>query len=71
MTKLEKAGFTDVRRGEQSTHGIDDCAQYPLFTPELIALMRRLIPPARHGAVARSVLFTARKPGAAGARGSP
>jgi len=32
-----------------------------LFTAELIALMRRLIPPARHATVARSLIFTARK----------
>ena len=40
---------------------IDDCARYPLFTPGLIAVMRRLLPAARHAAVARSVVFTARK----------
>jgi len=42
-------------------YGIGECAQYPLFTTELIALMRRLIPPARHATVARSLIFTARK----------
>jgi len=43
--------------------GVDECEQYPLFTPELIALMRRLIPPARQSSVARSVIFRAHKPG--------
>jgi arsenite methyltransferase len=42
-------------------YGIDECAQYPVFPPDLIALMRRLIPPARHATVARSLIFTARK----------
>lgn len=41
---------------------MDECEQYPLFTPELIALMRRLIPPDRQPRVARSVVFSARKP---------
>lgn len=41
---------------------MDECAQYPMFTPELIGLMRRLIPPERQPHVARSVIFTARKP---------
>ncbi len=41
---------------------MDECEQYPLFTPELIALMRRLIPPVRQSKAARSVIFTARKP---------
>lgn len=40
---------------------IDDCARYPLFTPGLIATMRRLLPPERHVRVARSVVFTATK----------
>jgi len=62
VTKLQKIGFADIRRGEELPFGIDECAQYPLFTPELIALMRRLIPPQRHATVARSVIFTARKP---------
>lgn len=42
--------------------GVNECEQYPLFTPELIALMRRLIPPARQAKAARSVIFTATKP---------
>jgi arsenite methyltransferase len=59
---LEKTGFVDIRRGAEVRYGIDECAQYPLFTPELIALMRRLIPSSRHATVARSLIFTARKP---------
>jgi hypothetical protein len=61
---LRNIGFVDIRRGEEVPYGIDECAQYPLFTPELIGLMRRLIPAARHATVARSVIFTARKGGA-------
>ena len=56
-------GFTDIRRGAEVRYGIDECAQYPLFTKDLIALMRRVIPPARHSTVARSLIFTARKLG--------
>lgn len=52
----------DIQRGEELPVGVDDCEQYPLFTPELIALMRRLIPPERQATVARSVIFSARKP---------
>lgn len=51
-------------RGEELPYGVDECEHYPMFTPELIALMRRLIPPERQPKVARSVIFTARKPGA-------
>jgi len=59
---LQKIGFHDIQRGEELPFGVDECEQYPLFTPELIALMRRLIPPARQAKVARSVIFKARKP---------
>ena len=62
MTKLQKAGFADVRRGEELPFGIDEAARYPLFTPELIALMRRAIPTERHATVLRSVIYTAWKP---------
>ena len=61
MTKLQKAGFVDVRRGEELPFGIDEAARYPLFTPDLIALMRRVIPAERHATVLRSVIYTAWK----------
>lgn len=38
---------------------IDDLMLYPLFTPELIGLMRKLIPEHRQAAVATSVVLTA------------
>jgi arsenite methyltransferase len=38
---------------------IDDCELYPLFLPEVIALMRRLIPVERHGRVAVAVVVKA------------
>ena len=41
---------------------VDDCARYPLFPPALIQRMRQLLPPERRRAVARSLVFTARKP---------
>ena len=64
MHKLRKIGFVDVRRGEELPYGVEECAQYPMFTPDLLALMRRLIPPERQARVASSVIFLARKPGA-------
>jgi hypothetical protein len=41
--------------------GIDDVAQYPLFTKELIGLMRELIPREQQNAVATSVIARARR----------
>ncbi len=59
--KLERAGFDQVSIGERRPFGIDDVASYPLFTPELIAVMRRTIPAVRQGCVATAVVAHARK----------
>ncbi len=50
-----------MQRGKELPFGIDDCAQYPVFTAELLDLMRRHIPRERWERVARSATFTARK----------
>lgn len=42
--------------------GIEEAALYPLFTEELIEVMRRTIPPERHSHVATGVIVKARKP---------
>lgn len=55
-------GFTDVWIGEHIPYGVEQAALYPLFTPELIDLMKELIPPERLASVAVSVIATARKP---------
>ena len=61
---LERAGFRDVEVLERQALGIDDCDLYPLFTDEVIRLMRELIPPERQGEVAISAIFRAVLPSA-------
>jgi arsenite methyltransferase len=60
--KLEKAGFTDVRVRSREPLSIDDVALYPLFSEEVIRLMRRMIPAERQRAVAVAVVVTASVP---------
>ena len=60
VEKLEKAGFSAIDVRHREPVSVDDLALYPLFTPELIQLMRTLIPPERQSAVATSVVLTAR-----------
>lgn len=60
--KLRKVGFADVWIGEKVPYGIDQAALYPLFSIELVQLMRRLIPRERQDRVAISVIAKARKP---------
>ena len=61
VEKLEQAGFGDVEIHQREPASVDDLALYPLFTDELIELMRTLIPPERQTAVATAVVVTARK----------
>ncbi len=62
VTKLGRAGFADIRIVERTKFGIDDSAQYPLFTDDLIELMRRTIPSEQHDSVAVSIVLEARLP---------
>lgn len=57
--KLDRAGFTDIVVHSREPLSIDDCALYPLFSDEVIDLMKRLIPMERHQAVATAVIITA------------
>ena len=61
VEKLEKAGFSELYVHHREPVSVDDLALYPLFTPELIELMRTLIPPDRQNAVATAVVITARR----------
>ena len=61
VEKLEKAGFGDIEVHHREPMSVDDLTLYPLFTDELIELMRTLIPPERQTAVATSVVITARQ----------
>jgi hypothetical protein len=38
------------------------CALYPLFTDQLLDLLRRLVPAERHDRIAMSVFVSGRKP---------
>jgi arsenite methyltransferase len=64
--KLERAGFTEIAVRHREPMSVDDCALYPLFTDDLIELMRSLIPSDQQRAVATSIVVTARLPAKAG-----
>ena len=61
VRKLEMAGFQDVEVLHREPLSIDDCQLYPLFSDDVIDLMRRLIPADRHPAVAVAVVVRARR----------
>ncbi len=60
--KLDRAGEVDIEMRERSSLTLDDVALYPLFTPEVLSLMRRLLPDATRQHIATSVIARARKP---------
>jgi arsenite methyltransferase len=60
--KLDRTGLVDVEMSERSMLTLDDVALYPLFTPEVLALMRRVLPDDTRRHIATSVIVRARKP---------
>ena len=66
--KLDRAGLVDVEMSERSMLTLDDVALYPLFTPEVLSLMRRVLPDDTRQHIATSVIVRARKPAAASRR---
>jgi arsenite methyltransferase len=59
VDKLERAGFAEFTVHERRPVSIDGLTVYPLFTDELIELMRKLIAPDRQRAVATAIVVTA------------
>ena len=60
VTKLERAGFAEIEILEGSPMGVDDCALYPLFTTEVLDLMRTVIPPERQQEIGTAIVVRAR-----------
>jgi len=47
---------------DRRAFGLDDLHRYPLFAPEFLEFLRRLMPPSRHAELVLSVVITAHKP---------
>jgi arsenite methyltransferase len=62
LHKLARTGFEDAEVVYRAPLSIDDCALYPLFSDEVIRLMRTLIPIEHHARVAVAVVVKARLP---------
>jgi arsenite methyltransferase len=60
--KLANARLVDIELSERTPLTIDDVALYPLFTPQVLSLMRRLLPTAAQQRVAISLIARAHKP---------
>jgi quercetin dioxygenase-like cupin family protein len=62
LHKLYRAGFEGAEVVYRAPLSIDDCALYPLFSDEVIRLMRTLIPIEHHARVAVAVVVKAQLP---------
>ena len=62
MKKVFNVGFEEIQVVERRACGLDDLARYPLFAPDFIDFLRRVMPPHRHAELASSIVLTARKP---------
>ena len=62
LHKLYRAGFEGAEVVDRAPLSIDDCALYPLFSDEVIRLMRTLIPIEHHAQVAVAVVIKAQLP---------
>ena len=62
VTKLERVGFDNVRLCNRFGFSLDRAADYPLFTADLIELMKKLIPAGKRGQVAVSLIVKADLP---------
>ena len=60
--KLENVGFHDVELCNRFGFPLSRAADYPLFTPDLVELMERLIPDDKKGQVAVSLIVRASLP---------
>ena len=60
VENLTRAGFTDVRVHERVPYGLDDLAAEPTFPADLVALMRRLLPPRLQARVGVRIVLEAR-----------
>lgn len=65
VAKLTRAGFEEIEVRERRPMSVEDAALYPLFTDELLELMRTLIPAERQGELAVAVVVTAELPAGA------
>lgn len=61
VEKLERAGFEEIEVVERLPLGVDDAELYPLFTADVLELMRTLIEPERQRRVAVAIVVRARR----------
>jgi hypothetical protein len=62
LKKFFNVGFDAIETQDRRPYGLDDLTRYPLFAPEFLAFLRRVMPPHRHAELVFSLVVTARRP---------
>jgi len=62
LKKFHNVGFEGVEVVARRPFGLGELVRYPLFAPEFLDFLRRVIPSHRHGELVYSIVVTARKP---------
>jgi len=65
-------GFDAIKTHGRQPFGLADLTRYPLFAPDFLDFLSRVMPAHRHAELVFSIIVTARKPAAAAeAPGAP
>ena len=59
-------GFDAIETHGRRPFGLADLTRYPLFAPDFLDFLSRVMPAHRHAELVVSIVVTARKPEAAG-----
>jgi arsenite methyltransferase len=62
VRNLDRSGLVDIELAERGTVTLDDVALYPLFTPDVLSSMRRLLADGARQHIATCLIARARKP---------
>ena len=63
VEKMRRAGFTGIEIVQRDSFGVDDANLHPLFTADLIEVIRKTVPRDKQHQVATSVVIKAHLPG--------
>lgn len=62
LKKFFNVGFDEITVVERGAFGLADLMRYPLFAPDFLDFLRKIMPPERHGEMVFSITVKARKP---------
>ena len=65
LKKFFNVGFEEINVVERTPFGLEDLSRYPLFAPDFLDFLRRVVPSERHQELVYSIAIVAQKPRAA------